>query len=275
MSLKKDSSGRRSIQVEVELPGSPEEVWQAIATGPGISSWFVPSEIEEREGGTAVSHFGPGTSMDSVAKITVWDPPHRFAAESHDLGPNTPPVATEWIVEARSGGTCLVRVVHSLFADTDDWDDQLESLENGWPGFFRILRLYLTHFSGQRCSAMQFGGVASDSKSKAWAALTEALGLTGATIGQRVSTPTGGLSLAGLVEGVGPAEYPELLLRLHEPAPGIVHLFAMDMGGQVCLSIRFFLYGDQSSVVVARDEPRWQAWMNEHFPESQSVAGSL
>jgi uncharacterized protein YndB with AHSA1/START domain len=269
MSVKKDASGRRSIQVEVEVHGTPEEVWQAIATGPGISSWFVPSEVEEREGGTAVSHFGPGTSMDSVAKITAWDPPQRFSMESQDLGPNAPPVASEWIVEARSGGTCVVRVVNSLFASTDDWDNQLESWEGGWPGFFRILRLYLTHFRGQRCSAMQLGGVASDSKSKAWAALTEPLGLAGATIGQRVSAPAGELSLAGLVEAVGPAEYPELLLRLHEPAPGIAHLFAMDMGGQIYLSIRLYLYGDHASAVVARDEPLWQAWMNEHLSSSR------
>jgi len=59
MSVKKDESGRRSVQAEVEVPGTPEEVWQAIATGPGISSWFVPSEVEERAGGTAVSHFSP------------------------------------------------------------------------------------------------------------------------------------------------------------------------------------------------------------------------
>ncbi len=90
MSVKKDASGRRSVQAEVEVPGTPEEVWQAIATGPGITSWFVPSEVEEREGGAAVSHFGPGTSMDSVSTITAWDPPHRFATESQDLGPNAP-----------------------------------------------------------------------------------------------------------------------------------------------------------------------------------------
>jgi ligand-binding SRPBCC domain-containing protein len=53
---------------------TPEEVWQAIATGPGVSSWFVPTEA--REDGTVVSHFGPG--MDSVATRTAWEPPHRF-----------------------------------------------------------------------------------------------------------------------------------------------------------------------------------------------------
>src|SRR2546423_667444 len=94
MSVKKDASGRRSIQVEVEVPGTPEEVWQAIATGPGVSSWFVPTESEERIGGTVVSHFGPG--MDSNATVTAWAPPRRFAAESGGLGPNAPSLATEW-----------------------------------------------------------------------------------------------------------------------------------------------------------------------------------
>lgn len=50
MSVKKDASGRRSVEVEVEVPDTPEEVWQAIATGPGVSSWFVPTE--ERQDGT-------------------------------------------------------------------------------------------------------------------------------------------------------------------------------------------------------------------------------
>ena len=101
MSLQKEPSGRRSVQVEVEVPGTPEQVWQAIATGPGISSWFVPSEVEGRVEGAIVGHFGPG--LDSVATVTAWQPPHRFAAESGDLGPNAPTLATEWIVEARLG----------------------------------------------------------------------------------------------------------------------------------------------------------------------------
>lgn len=277
MSVKKDESGRRSVQVEVEVPGTPEEVWQAIATGPGVSSWFVSTEVEEGEGGAPVrviSHFGPGTSMDSIATVTAWEPPHRFAAESADLGPDAPTVATEWIVEARAGGTCAVRVMHSLFASGDDWDDQLEGWEGGWPSFFRILRLYLTHFRGQRCSALQFMGVSPGPRSKAWAALTAPLGLAGAAEGQRVGTPDGVPRLAGLVEQAGPAEYPEeLLLRLDEPAPGIAHLFALEMGGQVYLTIRFYLYGDQAAAAALREEPLWQAWMQERFSPAGDASG--
>ncbi len=71
MSVKKDTSGRRSVQVEIEVLGKPEDVWPAIATGPGISSWFVPTEFEEGEGGIpvkVVSHFGEG--MDAIAVVT-------------------------------------------------------------------------------------------------------------------------------------------------------------------------------------------------------------
>src|SRR5207244_6798434 len=87
MGVKKESSGRRSVQVEVEVPGTPEEVWRAIATGPGISSWFVPTEFEERDGKpVAVTlNFGPG--MESRSVVTAWDPPRMFAAEASGWAP--------------------------------------------------------------------------------------------------------------------------------------------------------------------------------------------
>ena len=68
MSVKIEDTGRRSIQVEVEVPGTPEDVWQAIATGPGISAWFVPAEFEE-QGGKPVAltlDFGPAMESRSV-----------------------------------------------------------------------------------------------------------------------------------------------------------------------------------------------------------------
>ena len=141
MSVKKEPSGRRSVQVEVEVPGTPEEVWQAIATGPGISSWFVPAEFEVRDGKpVAVKlNFGPG--MQSTSAVTAWEPPRKWTAQSDGWVPGSPPIANEWSVEARGGGICLVRIVHSLFASTDDWDNQLEGTEHGWPGFFRTLRI--------------------------------------------------------------------------------------------------------------------------------------
>ena len=72
-----DPPAPRSIELEVEVPGTPDEVWRTIATGPGISSWFVPAEVAEREGGDITLSFGPG--FDETGRVTAYDPPRRFA----------------------------------------------------------------------------------------------------------------------------------------------------------------------------------------------------
>ncbi len=264
MSIKKEASGRRSIAVEVEVPGTPEEVWKAIATGPGVSSWFVPTRSDEAAGGTIVSTFGPG--MDSVAKVTAWDPPRRFAAESEGLGPNAPPMATEWTVEARSGGTCVVRVVHSLFAATDDWDDQLTGMESGWPAFFRILRLYLSRFRGQPCSIVQLAALSSGPVAERWDTLTSAMGVRGAAAGQPAAKNPDLPPLAGVVEGASHEAHPWELVLLEEPAPGAMVLNACPMGEQVYLSVSFYLYGERAAAAAERDREAWNAWLQWCFP---------
>jgi uncharacterized protein YndB with AHSA1/START domain len=270
MSVKKDASGRRYVQAEVEVPGTPEEVWQAIATGPGISSWFVPTDIDEHKDGGIVSHFGPG--MDSIATATAWDPPHRFTAVSQDLGPSAPALATEWIVEAQAGGTCVVRVVHSLFASTDDWDNQLEDIESGWPTFFRILRLYLGHFRGQPCSTIQLLGSASEARLEAWRALTGSLGLAGTAPGQHWNTPAGVPPLSGVIEQIGEGKsHSFALMRLDEPAAGTVSLILNSVGAQVIVQMSFYLYGDRAAMAAAGNEPLWRAWITEHYPFSPVV----
>jgi uncharacterized protein YndB with AHSA1/START domain len=264
MSVKTEASGRRSVQVEVEVPGTPEEVWQAIATGPGISSWFVPTEFEERDGQpVAVTlNFGPG--MESRSVVTAWDPPRRFGAQGEGWG-GSPAIADEWSVEARAGGTCIVRVVHSLFASTDDWDNQLEGTESGWPGFFRILRMYLTHFRGQRSAIMQSIAPVAGTEAGAWDTLTQALGLKGASAGQRCTAPAGVPALSGLVEHVGQKPR-NALLRLDTPGPGAAAIGVVTFGGQTMVTLSFYLYGDQAAATVARETPLWEAWIQERFP---------
>ena len=260
MPVKKDESGRRSVTASAEVPGSPEQVWEAIASGPGITAWFVPTEVDGREGGTTTSNFGPG--MESVAKITAWEAPRRFVAESDgELGEGGGPVATEWTVEARSGGTCVVRVVHSWFASSDDWDKQFEGHEHGWVSFFRILRLYLQHFRGRRCVPMQVAGITAGAAADAWRTFGAGLGLEGAAVGQSVRTPSGAPRLAGVVENVGPETFPEVLVRAEDPGAGLVSLFAMAMGPMAMVMVRMYLYGDDAELVAAREESAWKAWL--------------
>jgi len=258
MSIQKDESGKRWIQVETEVPGTPEDVWQAIATGEGISSWFVPTKIE---GDTITSQFAPG--MDGEAKITAWDPPHRFAAISENMGPGAPPMATEWTVEAKAGGTCIVRVVHSLFASTDDWDGQLTGVENGWPSIFRVLRLYLTQFKGQPSASFQAMAMASGygSEAEAWPRITAALGMP-SEAGAPWTAPAGAPPLHGQVHWTGANTQ---ILLLDGPLTGMLMLTSCAMGEQVMIFLGFFVFGPDAKDAVAGATGPWQAWLQQRF----------
>jgi uncharacterized protein YndB with AHSA1/START domain len=273
MSLKKEPSGRRSIQVEIEVPGTPEEVWRAFATGPGISSWFVPAEFEEQGGKPVALKLDFGPAMESRSVVTAWDPPRRFAREGAGWVPGSPPIATEFSVEARAGGVCVVRVVQSLFASTDDWDEQLSGSEGGWPGIFRILRLYLAHFRGQRSAIMQFMAPVPGTAADAWKTLTAALGLHGADGGQRWAAPAGVPALGGVVEYASDSPY-GVLLRLDKPGPGTVALGTIEFGDSVMATLSFYLYGDQAAGTVSRETPVWQAWIQERFPMQTGPAAT-
>jgi len=272
MSVKKESSGRRSIQVEFEVPGTPAEVWQAIATGPGISSWFVPAEFEERDGKPVALNLAFGPGQVSRAVVTAWDPPRNFVRESDGWVPGSPPIATEFSVEARAGGVCVVRVVQSLFASTDDWDGQLTGAEEGWPGIARVLRLYLTHFRGQRCTIMQVMAPVAGTVAEVWAKLTAALGLEGVSAGQRWAAPAGVPALRGVVERAGERPF-GVLLRLDQPGPGIATVFTIEFGDTVMAAMTCYLYGEQAADTVARETPRWQAWIQERVALSTSRSG--
>lgn len=272
MSVRKEPNGRRSIQVEVEVPGTPDEVWQAIATGPGISSWFVPTSFELADGKpVAVSmNFGPG--MESRAEVTVWDPPHRFVGESPGWLPDMPSMATEWTVEARAGGICVVRVVNSLFASTDDWDNQLEGTDSGWPGFFRTLRIYMTHFRGQKSTIMQKMAMVTGTEAEAWQSLMQAAGLQGIRVGQRWTAPAGVPELGGIVEHLTERPY-DLLLRIDQPGPGVAAFGAFHCGA-IMVAMTCYWYGDQASQTADRMSPQWDAWFQEHFPTPLDAAAN-
>jgi uncharacterized protein YndB with AHSA1/START domain len=276
MSVKTDLPGRRTVHAETEVPGTPEDVWKAIATAEGISSWFVPTRVETNADGTPskmVMHFGPG--LDVTAPITAWDPPRSFSAKS-EIAAGGPAMATEWTVEARSGGTCLVRVVHSLFASTDDWDDQLEGTESGWPGFFKILRLALTHFRGQPSASFYLMSMSTQAESDAWTSFVNAVGFADASTGSRVTTAANAPQLAGVVEERGSGKHPNtILLRVEAPAPGVVSMWACTMGGMVALGIQSYFYGAQAAAAAAQAQPLWEEWLQRKFPAPGPVTPAV
>jgi hypothetical protein len=189
-----------------------------------------------------------------------------FAGQGDGMG-GSPPIATEWSVEARAGGVCRVRMVHSLFASTDQWDNQLEGVKFGWSGFLETLRIYLTHFRGQRSAIMQISAPAAGTDAEAWEALTAALGMKGLSVGQRFTAPAGVPALSGVAEYVTQNPF-DAQLRIDKPGPGVAALgsFTFPGGDQSMVAMNLYMYGDRAAETVARVTPLWQAWFQERFP---------
>lgn len=266
MGVQTGPANRRFVQVEADVPGTLAQVWQAIATGPGVSAWFVPTEFEEENGKAVAVRMNFGAGMGPRSPITAWHPPHSFTACGDGWG-GSPPIASEWSAQAREGGGCLVRVINSLVADTDAWDQQLEGTEQGWPGFFRTLRIYLGHFQGQAAAMLQLMVPVAGTEAEAWQTLSAALHLDQLQPGQDWSAPAAAPGLAGIVEHVSTAPN-DLLLRLHAPGPGVAAFGTFSYGGQTMVALNGYFYGDQAAATVARATPEWQRWLEQRFPHS-------
>lgn len=271
MPMKRDAAGHRSVEMEILLPGTPEQVWEAIATGPGNAAWFVRGEIEPRVGGALRLDFGAGVS--TTGEVTAWEPPRRFGYVEREWAPGAPPVATEITIAARSGDSCVMRMVHSLFSTTDDWDDQLEGFEAGWPGFFAVLRLYLKHFPRHGAGSFMAIVPSAHDGLASWVELCARLGLTGANVGERrdASGIAGAPSLpeawSGVVERVyQDAEQRYLVLRIEGAAPGLALVGTFDKGAHKNVNVCRYVYATDGAAAAARAaevEPAWRAWLAE------------
>jgi uncharacterized protein YndB with AHSA1/START domain len=284
----------QQVELEVVVAGTPEEVWEAIATGRGISAWLHPTEVEEREGGRFAFDMGFGTREGTV---TAWDPPRRFGQETTWApGGDLPAarVATEWLVEARDDGTCLVRMVMSGFGTEAGWDEELEGMAAGMRAALAALASYREHFPGRPAAWVRVaaavpgdrtrgapGGAAPPAGERtsaegertraAWAELTGALGLAGAGPGRRFAAGAGAPELAGVVERAGDDAYGRsLLLRLDRPGPGLAELFVLGRAGPLGLQAR--LYGDDRAERAAHLQPAWEAWLRARFPAPTTPA---
>jgi len=133
-----------------EVAATPEQVWDAIATADGISAWMVPTRLDPQVGGEVSFDLG-GFWLSGV--VTDYTPNRRFAYEEpwpiadraediaaemvewfkamgvplsevyRDLSSATP-IATEFLVESASGGSCVIRVVTSAYGSGADWENE-------------------------------------------------------------------------------------------------------------------------------------------------------
>jgi uncharacterized protein YndB with AHSA1/START domain len=248
------------MELTFEMPGTAAQVWEAVATENGIRSWFIPTDVDEREGGAISFHMGPEASSDGT--ITGWEPPRRVAYEEpewaalsgHDVDSVTP-LATEFLVEAQSGGTCVVRVVSSAFGTGADWEGEFfAEMERMWLPFFDRLRLYLAHFPGQRVTQMEVVLDTDGDAPSLWAAMRKAMPSA------EPGTPFAVRDLSGQVESAGDIQ---TLVRLSEPVPGILAFVAFDTGPDTARGVvQGHLFGAGAPAFVEREQTAWQAWLD-------------
>jgi uncharacterized protein YndB with AHSA1/START domain len=158
-----------------EVPASPDEVWAAIATGPGISSWFMGrNEVTAGAGGTVRTVFG---EYAPELEITGWDPGRRFAYRDGQA-PDGRFIAYEFLIEGRAGASTVLRTVTSGFLPGEDWAEEFEAMTLGGDLYFATLVEYLSYFAGRFATPVTAFGPPGTSWARDRALLCRELGLT-------------------------------------------------------------------------------------------------
>ena len=148
------------IRKEAELAASPEQVWEAIATGPGLAAWFMPMEIDP----------------DSKA-VTSWEPGRRLAVRLPP-GDDGSFEAFDYRIEAAGPRRAVLRFSHSGFT-SESWGDDFEDQTGpGWDMYLHTLAQYLAHFAGRPALYLEAEAPPASADRAAWPRLLATLGLT-------------------------------------------------------------------------------------------------
>ena len=244
------------LRKEITLEATPEQVWEAIATGPGIDSWFMGrNQVEPREGGRTAMTIGPHTEEGVVS---AWDPPRRFALQSGAPG-GEGFMAFEWLIEGRDDGTCVLRLVQSGILG-DDWESEYDALGTGWEMYLHLLSQYLTWFRGRAVTPVTVMAPGAADPAEFWPRLRGGLGLGGevAESDKVRLTPEGLGPIEGVVDYVSPQT---LGVRTEDG------LYRFVRGHTGMVAVGHHLYGDDVDGDEA--ERAWQAWLERLFTTSQ------
>jgi uncharacterized protein YndB with AHSA1/START domain len=237
---------------EIEVDATPEEVWNAIATGPGLDSWFMGrNEVEPREGGATRMEL-PAFTFEST--VTAWEPPTRLQIRSPE-GPDGSLHTFEYNVESRAKGNTVVRWLHNGFLG-DNWEAEYEGLSEGDPMYFDKLAKYLTYFRGRIATPVNAFGPHVGDREQAWEIFRRGLGLPGpVALGDRVRlTPEGLPPLEGVVDYLSPSF---LGVRTDDGLYRFMHTFDASAG----LGHHIFIDGlDQQET-----ERAWASWLTKLF----------
>jgi uncharacterized protein YndB with AHSA1/START domain len=246
--------GRR-LEREVALNATPEQVWETISSGPGMSIWFVPHEMRD---GEAEADFGDGNTQGG--QVLEWEQGRRVVygaagAESAEQAG----FALEFVVEGRDKGSTVLRLVQSGMFDGDDWESEYENFGKGWDLYLHNLAEYFNHFAGLpvvnivTAIATELGG------DEVWARFDRALGVDAVVaVGD-----TTRLEPEGVGPVVGVVDVRERGVLGARTANGFHRFQGLGADGHGMVHTAHYFYGvDVDRVRMTRD---WQSWLERLF----------
>ncbi len=165
----------RKVEIVIETPATPEQVWRAITDGQEIASWFAPEvTVDPGAGGSMTFSWGGG--MEFSSPIKAWEPLRNLqTGEDREKDGVNYPIRIDYFIESEKGVTRL-RLVHSGFGDSADWDNEIAGYEDGWAMFMAMIAYRLKYANQSVCQATVFRSVPLP-RAEAWAKLTGAGGL--------------------------------------------------------------------------------------------------
>ncbi|MGA6167180.1 SRPBCC family protein [Amycolatopsis magusensis] len=244
-------SEERRLYKEISFEATPEQVWAAISSGPGMSIWFVPHEMGPEGEGEA--DFGGGNTQ--AGRVLAREEGRRIV-----YGDTDSPAALEFVVEGRDNGGTVLRFTQSGFFDGDDWAGEYESFDRGWNLFFHNLAQYFRYFAGLPATTLVTGSTTSLGPDAIWAKLSAALGVDPEVrLGDRVR-----LTPAGLPPIDGEVDYRVRGVLGVRAAEGLHRFQGFGAEGHGMVNSIHYYYGtapDRAATTAA-----WQQWLLAAFP---------
>lgn len=282
-----DKPAGRFMEKTIEVKAPVDEVWRALTEADRLSRWFTThAEVHDPGvGGRIVLSWGP--DFTGTTRIDIWEPlrhlrtvddrsQRQVSEVSAELGRDAAaqptahtPLTVDFYLESR-GETTTLRIVHSGFGDSEEWDREYDAIFRGWGLFLLTLRHYLERHPQDACHHTWVQEMFPTSRTIAWDRMVGVRGLcaVGSLRNLRHGDPfnitaVNGWELAGTIDHCRGPE--DLAFTLSTQGDSLFRISLFDVGpGQGAYGLTLLAYGMEDDQ-FADWTSRWRTLLNSIF----------